>query len=158
MSAFEEAQQHEDGQEVHVGRVELEVDASGADVVAGRHEPDHNHVQAHCVEQAVVKSHSFVRNLILLSLFTLQELPHPNHFEEENSEDDVANVAEDMVPHGKGANRLHALEIVETAVLIPSVPWANMILKASQTRPRALGMSDPVAVAWTCRRCFRCQC
>merc|ERR1712024_187957 len=27
----------------------------------------------------------------------------------------------------------------------------------SQTRPRALGMSDPVAVAWISRHCFRCH-
>ena len=26
-----------------------------------------------------------------------------------------------------------------------------------KTRPRALGMSDPVAVAWISRHCFRCH-
>ena len=30
-------------------------------------------------------------------------------------------------------------------------------LRRYKTRPRALGMSDPVAVAWISRHCFRCQ-
>ena len=54
MSSFEEVEGHEDGEEVHVGRVELEVDAGGAEVVARGHYPDHEQGHAHRVEQAVI--------------------------------------------------------------------------------------------------------
>ena len=83
MSSFEEVEGHEDGEEVHVGRVELEVDAGGAEVVAGGHHPDHEQGHAHRVEQAVIQSHSFVSNSLCPPLFPFNYFLHPNHFDEE---------------------------------------------------------------------------
>ena len=125
MSAFEQAEVHEDGKEVHVGRVELEVDAGGADVVAGGHDPDHGQGQAHRVEQAIVKSHSLVSYLVLLSLLKFEELLHPDHFDEETTQDGIADVAQQMVPHRKRTSWLQATEIVETTILIPVIPSAK---------------------------------
>ena len=99
VSAFEQVEVHEDGKEVHVGRVELEVDAGGTEVVAGGHDPDHGEGEAHRVEQPVVEGYSCVLNLILLSLFKFKELLHPDHFDEKKTKDRVAYVAEQMVAH-----------------------------------------------------------
>ena len=41
MAALEEVDCHEDGEEVHVGHVKLEVDISWAEMVAGGHDPNH---------------------------------------------------------------------------------------------------------------------
>ena len=127
MSAFEQVEVHEDGKEVHVGRVELEVDAGGTEVVAGGHDPDHGEGEAHRVEQPVVEGYSFVLNLILLSLFKFKELLHPDHFDEKKTKDRVAYVAEQMVAHDQRTSRLQALKIVDTMVLIPVIPWKNVI-------------------------------
>ena len=127
MSAFEQVEVHEDGKEVHVGRVELEVDAGGTEVVAGGHDPDHGEGEAHRVEQPVVEGYSCVLNLILLSLFKFKELLHPDHFDEKKTKDRVAYVAEQMVAHDQRTSRLQALKIVDTMVLIPVIPWKNVI-------------------------------
>ena len=122
MSAFEQAEVHEDGKEVHVGRVELEVDAGGTDVVAGGHDSDHDQGEAHRVEHAIVEGHPCVSNTSLLSLFILKELLHPDHFDEEKTEDWVGNVAQEMVPHDQRTSRLQTLKVVETTILITVLP------------------------------------
>ena len=122
MSAFEQAEVHEDGKEVHVGRVKLEVDAGGTDVVAGGHDPDHAQGEAHRVEQVIVKGYPCVSNLSLLSILKFEELLHPDHFDEKKTKDWVGYVAQEMVPHDERTSRLQALKIVETTVLITVSP------------------------------------
>ena len=51
MPAFEQIDGHEDGEQVHVGRVELEVHIRWAKVVARRHDTNHDKSEAHCVEE-----------------------------------------------------------------------------------------------------------
>ena len=53
VAAPEQTDGHEDGQQVHEGCVKLEVGLGRADVVAGRHHPNHDQGQAHRVEQLV---------------------------------------------------------------------------------------------------------
>ena len=122
MSSFEDAEVHEDGKEVHVGRVELQVDGGGTDVVAGGHHPDHGEGEAHRVEQAVVKNHSFVLNLIL-SLFKFKELLHSDDFDVKKTKEKVAYVAQEMVAHDQSTSRLQAPKVVEATVLISVIPW-----------------------------------
>ena len=51
MPALEEVDGHEDGEQVHVGRVKLEVHIRWADMVAGRHDSDHEEGETHRVEE-----------------------------------------------------------------------------------------------------------
>ena len=127
MSAFEQAEEHEDGKEVHVGRVELEVDAGWTDVVAGGHDPDHDQGEAHRVEQAIVKGYPRVVYFSLLSFFNLKELLHPDHFEEEKAKDYIADVAQEVVPHFQRPSWLQTLKVVETTVLVPVIPWKDVM-------------------------------
>ena len=53
MPALEQVDGHEDGEQVHVRRVELEVHVCRAEVVAGRHHSDHEEGHPHRVEQGV---------------------------------------------------------------------------------------------------------
>lgn len=77
---LEELDQHEDGDQVHEGRVELEADGGRADVVAGRHDALHGQGQAHGVVQLELLGHAVhvgperVRVLLaqLLQLHALQ--------------------------------------------------------------------------------------
>ena len=114
VAVFEELEAHEDGKDVHVGRVELEVDASGAEVVAGRHHPDHEQGETHGVEDPVVIVHpTFV---LLLGL-------HADDNVEEDAEDHVADVAEKVIPHEQLASqRLQTPEVVEAVVLVARPP------------------------------------
>ena len=131
MSSFEEVEGHEDGEEVHVRRVELEVDAGGTDVVAGGHHSDHDQGEPHRVEHAVVKGYPSVSYLNLISLFNFEELLHPDHFDEEKTKDGVGYVAQEMVPHDQRTSRLQTLKVVETTILITILPGQNVML-ASQ--------------------------
>ena len=51
MSALEEVDGHEDGDQVHVGCVKLEVHIRRAHMVARRHDSDHEEGEAHRVEE-----------------------------------------------------------------------------------------------------------
>ena len=51
MPALEQVDGHEDGEQVHVGRVELEVHVRRAKVVARRHDADHGKGETHRVEE-----------------------------------------------------------------------------------------------------------
>ena len=51
MSALEQVDRHEYGEQIHVGRVELEVHVGRAEVVAGRHESNHEKGETHRVEE-----------------------------------------------------------------------------------------------------------
>ena len=53
MPALEQVDGHEDGEQVHVRRVELEAHAGWAEVVAGGHHPDHEEGHAQRVEEGV---------------------------------------------------------------------------------------------------------
>ena len=53
MPALEQVDGHEDGEQVHVRRVELEVHVCRAEVVAGRHHSDHEEGHPHRVEEGV---------------------------------------------------------------------------------------------------------
>ena len=57
VAVLEELQAHEDSEGVHVGGVELEVDLGGAEVVAGRHDPDHDEGQGHGVVDGEAVDH-----------------------------------------------------------------------------------------------------
>ena len=107
---------------VHVGGVELEVDAGGTDVIAGGHHSDHNQGEPHRVEHAIVKGYPCVSNLRFLSLFNFEELLHPDHFDEEKTKDGVGYVAQKMVPHDQRTSRLQTLKVVETTILITVNP------------------------------------
>ena len=122
MSSFEDAEVHEDGKEVHVGRVELEVDVGWTDVVAGGHDPDHDQGEAHRVEQVIVKGYPCVVFLSLLSLFKFEKFLHPDHFDEKKTKDWVAYVAQEMIPHFQITSWLQALKVVETSVHITVIP------------------------------------
>ena len=122
MPALEKVDCHEDGEQVHVGRVKLEVDVRWTEMVAGRHDSDHEEGEAHRVEQAVVKNHSFVLNLVL-SLFKFEELLHSDDFDEKKTKEWVAYVAQEMVAHDESTCRLQAPKVVEATVLISVIPW-----------------------------------
>ena len=51
MPALEQIDGHEDGEQVHVGRVKLEVHVRRAKVVAGRHDTNHEQGETHRVEE-----------------------------------------------------------------------------------------------------------
>ena len=51
MPALEEVDRHEDGEQVHVGRVKLEVHVRRAEVVARRHDANHEKGETHRVEE-----------------------------------------------------------------------------------------------------------
>ena len=63
MPTLEQVDRHEDGQQVHVGRVELEVHIGRAEVVAGRHESDHKEGEAHRVEEGKRGAGSCLNNV-----------------------------------------------------------------------------------------------
>ena len=127
MPALEQVDRHEDGQQVHVGRVELEVHVGWAEVVARRHESDHEKGETHRVEEGEGRTgsrskvgHFSVRFRDLASQledswpttfpgwFHAQPLQfssehhvllHKGDEEEEKAKEHVARVAQDVIPH-----------------------------------------------------------
>ena len=127
MPALEKVDGHEYGEQVHVGRVKLEVDIRRAEVVAGRHDSDHEEGEAHRVEEG--EGGTGARVLVCHLLARFRELSpqledsrpatftgrlhiHPLQFssqghillhkgdqEEEEAEEHVANITQDVVPH-----------------------------------------------------------
>ena len=63
MPALEEVDRHEDGEQVHVGRVELEVHIVRAHMVAGRHDSDHEEGETHRVEEGEGGAGSCLNNV-----------------------------------------------------------------------------------------------
>ena len=58
MPALVKLKVHQDGQKIHVGRVELEVDGGGTDVIGGGHHTLHHHRPAHRVVDSVMFGNS----------------------------------------------------------------------------------------------------
>ena len=127
MPALEEVDRHEDGEQVHVGRVKLEVDIRWTEMVAGRHDSDHEEGEAHRVEEGEGGTGASVliwhhqtrfrdlspqledsRPATLSGWFHVHPLQfssqghillHEGDEEEEETEEHVANITQDMVPH-----------------------------------------------------------
>ena len=70
MPVLVELDYHKDGNEVHVGCVELEVDIRRTEMVAARHDPLHQQSYGQPVEEAVVERSS--------ELFTLKAVKFLN--------------------------------------------------------------------------------
>ena len=125
MSALEQVDRHEYGEQIHVGRVELEVHIGRAEVVAGRHESDHKEGEAHRVEEGERGAGSCLNNVCSWNLqsqlknswpaalsgwfyiYPLQFSPqdrillHEGDQEEEQAKIHVAHITQDVIPHGK---------------------------------------------------------
>ena len=127
MPALEEVDRHEDGEKVHVGRVELEVHVVRAHMVASRHDSDHEEGEAHRVEEgegcagsslavghlpvgfgklAPQLENSWPAAFAGWFLAHLLQLPPQGHVllhegdqEEEKAKEHVAEIAQDVVPH-----------------------------------------------------------
>ena len=123
MPALEQVDRHEDGEQVHVGRVKLEVDIRWTEMVAGRHDSDHEEGEAHRVEEGEGGTGASVLDSTFRDLapqlkdsrpatfsgwlhvhplqFSSQEhiLLHEGDQEEEETQEDVANITQDVVPH-----------------------------------------------------------
>ena len=69
MPALEQVDGHEDGEQIHVGRVKLEVDIRRAEMVAGGHDSDHEEGEAHRVEEGEGGAGASVRVRHLLTCF-----------------------------------------------------------------------------------------
>ena len=119
---------HEHGEDVHVGDVELEVDVSGAQVIAGGHHSDHDQSQAHGVVQVVTHAspiedtwtfHSISMSFESFLVFSLRSV---HNAEEEEAEDDVTDVAEEMIPRTEAWDRFHAKEVVVAVVEVAGSP------------------------------------
>ena len=129
MPALEQVDRHEDGEQVHVGRVKLEIHVGWAKVVAGRHDSNHEKGETHCVEEGEGRAgsrstvwHFSVRFRNLApqlqdsgpAAFSGWFHPHPLQFspqdhvllhqgdeEEEKAKEHVANITQDVIPHRK---------------------------------------------------------
>ena len=127
MPALEPVDADEDGKQVHVGRVELEVHIRWAEVVAGRHDSNHEEGQTHCVEETEGCTGSPLFHFPLLpqvrklapqlvnsgpeavcGWLHIQplQLPPQNHVllhegdeEEKNAKEHVAHITQDVIPH-----------------------------------------------------------
>ena len=80
MPALEQVDRHEDGQQVHVGRVELEVHVGWAEVVARRHESDHEKGETHRVEEGERRAGSCSSHLRFRDLAPQLENSWPTTF------------------------------------------------------------------------------
>ena len=129
MPTLEQIDGHEDGKQVHVGRVKLEVHVRRAHVVAGGHDPNHEEGQTHRVEEREggAGSRLMVRPISIcfrnftpqlknswpsasggwLQTHLLKFSPHHNvllhhrDYEEEKTKEHVTHIAQDVVPHCK---------------------------------------------------------
>ena len=110
ISYLVEFHEHEDSNEIHEGRVELEGDLGGADVVAGGHDALHGQSQTHRVVQAVLSGNSqtgeinIFNSIFIFHLFVnfflkafIFFLSNPNNHHEENAEETIAKVAENVI-------------------------------------------------------------
>ena len=100
MADLVELHEHESGDEVHEGGIELEGDVGGADVVAGGHDALHDQGKAHGVVQFRLDGNSKLVgfNLLVFSQSPLEyfRLPHSevDYHHEQQTERHVADVAE----------------------------------------------------------------
>ena len=127
MPALEKVDGHEDGEQVHVGRVELEVHIRRTQMVAGGHDSDHEQGETHRLEEgeggagaSLLVWHqptgftdlqpkledpwpaTFFGWFHTHSLqFSSQDdiLLHKGDQEEEKAQEHVSHVAQDVVPH-----------------------------------------------------------
>jgi hypothetical protein len=120
VAALEQRDDHEDYKSVHVGCVELERDIGGADVVARGHDTNHYQCHPHGIE--VDEGSACPELLLLLTANSLPLVPQllllADHQQIKEAEDDVAGVAEEVVPHPDVSKRaiLQAEEVVVAVV------------------------------------------
>ena len=95
-----ELHEHEDGNEVHEGGVELEGDVGGTDVIAGAHDPLHEEGQTEGEVETVLGGNSELLlldgGIVLQEGFVLHLLEEDDAHEEE-TKDAVAEVTEDVI-------------------------------------------------------------
>ena len=117
-----ELHEHEDGDEIHEGGVELEGDVGGADVVAAGHDALHEQSQTQSIVEWILGGDTklllhyalvLVQEVLILQLFD-QDYPH-----EEETECTVSQVAEHMIEVPHQAQGLPAEIIVVADVLVP---------------------------------------
>ena len=107
ISYLVESHEHQDGNDIHEGGVELEGDLGGADVIAGGHDALHDQSQAHRIVQAVLPGNSETGAINLLrywqfcsQLFLkrfISFLSYLNNQHEDEAEDTVTKVAENVI-------------------------------------------------------------
>ena len=137
MPALEQIDGHEDGEQVHVRRVELEIHVCRAEVVAGRHHSDHEEGHPHCVEEGVGGACASARvgltSFCSRKFLSQVEDSRPEAFisfdpdrlqfspdghvlldvgdeAEEETKEHVAHIAQNVVPHGILLQKLSFLE------------------------------------------------
>ena len=127
MPSLVEVDGHEDGKQEHVGSVKLEVHIRRADMVAGRHNSDHEEGETHLVEEGEGGAGASVLVWIQPTAFRdlapefedsrpatffrwfqthLPQFSSQNHIllhkgdqEEEKSQEHVSHITQDVVPH-----------------------------------------------------------
>ena len=127
MPSLVEVDGHEDGKQEHVGSVKLEVHIRRADMVAGRHNSDHEEGETHLVEEGEGGAGASVlvwiqptafRDLAPkfknsrpatffgwfhthLHQFSFQDhiLLHEGDQEEEQAQENISRITQDVVPH-----------------------------------------------------------
>ena len=121
MADLVEFHEHEDSDEVHEGRVELEGDIGGADVVAARHDALHEEREAHGKVEAVLGGDTIlllVNTSVLHQEGTVLELLEQDDAHEEKTKHTVAEVTEHVVEVPDKPQRFPAEVVVVADVLV----------------------------------------
>ena len=111
-------------QHLHEGRVELEGDVGGTDVVAGGHDSLHHESHSHGVVEPVLAGHSqhAAVHALLFSHFPLEFIEFLftqfDDIHKKETEDTVAEIAEDVIEIINFSKRFLAKVVVEADVLI----------------------------------------
>ena len=106
-----ELHEHEDGNEVHEGGVELEGDVGGTDVIAGAHNPLHEEGQAQGEVEAVLGRHSVALRrdgLILTQESVVLQFLKVDDGHKEQAKHAVAEITENVIEISKKTQRLSA--------------------------------------------------
>ena len=121
MSDLIELHEHQDGNEVHEGCIELEGDVGGADMVAAGHDALHEESQTHGIVQRILCGHSkllFANIGVLGQEALVAKLFDQDDSHEEEAEGTISEVAEDMVKVSDQSKRFSAKVVVVANVLI----------------------------------------